>query len=156
MLAQTALWVRGVTYVCSLRVVDVIKYITIVTLFFYRHTLLSGMYSLRHSNLQSRSVPRRSNSLKVSAKPTKSVERTKEVNWFTLGVAASSSIAILSASLVTVLTLREAQFETQHLDEEFNKLQHKVELLEEKDIQHEIVIEALVSEILKLREIGIV
>ena len=117
------------------------------------------MYSLRHSNLQLKSGVRGKTSRKVSvcAKRTVNLEYTKsEVNLITLGIAACSSIAVLSASLVAVLTLREAQFEGQHLEEEFDKLQHKVELLEQKDIQHEAVIEALVSEIIQLREIGVV
>lgn len=117
------------------------------------------MYSLRHSNLLVKSGLRRkpSRTVSVCAKRSVSVENTKsEVNLITLGIAVCSSVAVLSASLVAVLTLREAQFEAQHLEEEFDKLQHKVELLEQKDIQHEAVIEALVLEILKLREIGVV
>lgn len=77
-------------------------------------------------------------------------------NLIGLGVSVCSALVVLSACTVTALTLREAEFETQHMLEDYAKLESKVMMLEDKDVQHELVINALVNEILKLRDIGIV
>lgn len=73
-----------------------------------------------------------------------------------LGVSICSALVLLSACTVTTLTLREAQMETQSIVERYSKLEDKVKMLEDKDVKHEFVINALVNEILKLRDIGIV
>lgn len=77
-------------------------------------------------------------------------------NFVGFGVSICSALVLLSACTATALTLREAQIETQSIVERYGKLEDKVKMLEDKDVQHEFVINALVNEILKLRDIGFV
>ena len=72
-----------------------------------------------------------------------------------LGISVCSSIVALSVCTVAVLTLREASFETEKLHEEYDKLKEEIELLKDKDVKHELVINAVVNELLELRNIGI-
>lgn len=73
-----------------------------------------------------------------------------------LGLSICTALVLLSACTVTTLSLREVDIEKQHLMEDYAKLEEKVMMLEDKDVQHEIVINALVNEVMKLRDIGIV
>lgn len=69
-----------------------------------------------------------------------------------LAVSVCSAIVALSACMVTAVTLRDAQ----HMLHEYDSLEEKVKMLEYKDMQHELVLNILVNELLKLRDIGIV
>lgn len=83
-------------------------------------------------------------------------QKSLDNNFVGLGVSVCSALVLLSACTVTALTLRETQIETQSIIERYGKLEDKVEMLEDRDVQYEFVINALVNEILKLRDIGIV
>jgi len=99
----------------------------------------------------------------VYARQTKSPVRTKQDTTYTplsnniigFGISVCSSIVALSICSVVVLTLRETSFEAEKLHEEYDILHEEVELLKDRDVQHEIVINALVNELLELRNIGI-
>lgn len=67
-----------------------------------------------------------------------------------------SSILFLSTSIVLVLSAREMNIEAERLQDKYDKLQQDIRHLEEKNIQDEIMINAIVGKILELRSIGIV
>jgi hypothetical protein len=67
-----------------------------------------------------------------------------------------SSILFLSTSIVLVLSAREMNIEAERLQDKYDKLQQDIRHLEEKNIQDEIIINAIVGKILELRSIGIV
>lgn len=111
------------------------------------------MYRLNRLNTQV-VKPKRQVSV-YATRQTKQTNTNPHNNIIGLGISVCSSIVALSICTVTVLTLRETSFESQKLHEEYDKLKEEIEILEEKDIKHELVINALVNELLELRNIGI-
>lgn len=89
-------------------------------------------------------------------KHTNDYKEGVDSNIIGFGVSICSALVVLSACTVTALTLREANIEKQSFIEDYVELEKKVMVLEDKDVQYEIVINALVNELMKLRDIGIV
>lgn len=84
------------------------------------------------------------------------VSHDKNSGLFISSTLVLSSILFLSTSIVLILSAREMNLEAERLQDKYDKLQEAVKHLEEKNIQDEIVINAIVGKILELRSIGIV
>jgi hypothetical protein len=67
-----------------------------------------------------------------------------------------SSIMVLSTCIVMILCARETNMEALSLQEEYNKLYEEVKHLEEKNMDDEMMINAIVGEVVKLKSIGII
>jgi hypothetical protein len=88
------------------------------------------------------------------AKPSK-----KHDTEGTHALYVASSIAVLGASLVLIATAREVHLELEKAHEEYTRLQHvtrQLSKIKDKQVNDEIILNALVEEIVKLREIGII
>jgi hypothetical protein len=67
-----------------------------------------------------------------------------------------SSILFLSTSIVLILSAREMNIEAERFQERYDKLQADIKHLEEKNIQDELMINAIVGRMIELKSIGIV
>lgn len=67
-----------------------------------------------------------------------------------------SSVMVLSTCIVMILCARETNIEATNLQEKYNKLYEEVKHLEEKNMEDEIMINAIVGEIIELKSIGII
>ena len=67
-----------------------------------------------------------------------------------------SSVMVLSTCIVMILCARETNMEALSLQEEYNKLYEEVKHLEEKNMDDEMMINAIVGEVVKLKSIGII
>ena len=67
-----------------------------------------------------------------------------------------SSIMVLSTCIVMILCARETNMEALSLQEKYNKLYEEVKHLEEKNMEDEMMINAIVGEVVKLKSIGII
>lgn len=84
------------------------------------------------------------------------VVHDKNNGLFISSTLVLSSILFLSTSIVLILSARELNIEAERLQYKYDKLQEAVKHLEEKNMQDEIMINAIVGKILELRSIGIV
>lgn len=112
------------------------------------------MFRLRHINPRVCRVVKHCCSKRDAPRKTLTID--VDTNLIGLGVSICSSLLVLSAGIVTVLTLRESSFEAQHLHKEYDYLRNKIDLIEEKEMQHEMLIDAIVTEIIELKHIGVV
>lgn len=67
-----------------------------------------------------------------------------------------SSVMVLSTCIVMILTARETNMEANSLQEKYDKLYEEVKHLEEKSMEDEMMINAIVGEIVELKSIGII
>jgi hypothetical protein len=67
-----------------------------------------------------------------------------------------SSIMVLTTCIVLIITARQTSIEAESLHEQYDKLYEQVHMLEEKNIQDEIVLNAVVGRIVELNSIGII
>ena len=67
-----------------------------------------------------------------------------------------SSILFLSTSIVLILSAREMNVEAERLQDKYTKIQEDIKHLEEKNIQDERIINAIVGKMIELRSIGII
>lgn len=67
-----------------------------------------------------------------------------------------SSIMVLCTCFVMILCARETSLEAHNLYEKYNKLYEEVKHLEEKNMDDEMMINTIVSEIVELKNIGII
>lgn len=77
----------------------------------------------------------------------------------TRAIYIASAIAIVGASLVFIATVREFNLDLEKAHEEYVRLQHmsrQLSTLKQKQVNDEIILNALIEEIVKLREIGII
>jgi hypothetical protein len=75
---------------------------------------------------------------------------------FVFTTLAFSSVMVLSTCIVMILTARETNMEANSLQEKYNKLYEEVKHLEEKNMEDEMIINAIVGEIVQLKSIGII
>lgn len=74
-------------------------------------------------------------------------------------ISIACAVAAVSVSLVLITTAREFNLDLEKTNEEYARLQHvsmQLSTLKRKQIEDEIILNALVEEIIKLREIGVV
>jgi hypothetical protein len=77
----------------------------------------------------------------------------------TRALCIASAIALVSASLVFITTAREFNLDLEKSQQEYTRLQdvsRQLTTLKEKQLEDEIMLNALIEEILKLRHIGII
>ena len=77
----------------------------------------------------------------------------------TRALYVASAIAVLGASLVLIATVREFNLDLEKSNQEYIRLQHvsrQLSTLKEKQVEDEIMLNALIEEIVKLRQIGII
>lgn len=67
-----------------------------------------------------------------------------------------SSVMVLSTCILMILTARETNMEANGLQEKYDKMLEEVKHLEEKNMEDEMMINAIVGEIVKLKSIGII
>lgn len=67
-----------------------------------------------------------------------------------------SSVMVLSTCIVMILTARETSMEANSLQEKYDKLYEEMKHLEEKSMEDEMMINAIVGEIVELKSIGII
>lgn len=67
-----------------------------------------------------------------------------------------SSVMVLSTCIVMILCARETSMEANTLQEKYNKLHEEIKQLEDKNIEDEMMINAIVGEIIELKSIGII
>jgi hypothetical protein len=91
--------------------------------------------------------------------PQKPQKPQKPDTHATHALNIATAIAIVGASLVLIATAREFNLDLEKSHQEYTKMQHvsrQLSTLREQQIKDEILLNALVEEILKLREIGII
>jgi hypothetical protein len=67
-----------------------------------------------------------------------------------------SSVMVLSTCIVMILCARETNMEANGLQEKYTKLYEEVKHLEAKNMDDEMMINAIVGEVVKLKSIGII
>ena len=67
-----------------------------------------------------------------------------------------SSVMVLSTCIVMILCARETNMEASRLQEKYNKLYEEVKHLEDKNKDDEMMINAIVGEIIELKSFGII
>lgn len=73
-------------------------------------------------------------------------------------ISIACAVAAVSVSLVLITTAREFNLDLEKTNQEYTKLQHisrQLSILKEKQFQDEMILNALVEEIIKLRQIGV-
>jgi hypothetical protein len=73
------------------------------------------------------------------------ISHNKNSGLFISSTLVLSSILFLSTSIVLILSAREMNIEAERLQDKYDKLQEAVKHLEEKNIQDEIMINAIVG-----------
>lgn len=74
-------------------------------------------------------------------------------------LSIACAIAIVSTSLVLIATAREFNLDLEKSNQEYIKLQHmsrQLSTLQKKQVEDEMLLNALTEEIIKLRQIGVV
>jgi hypothetical protein len=76
-------------------------------------------------------------------------------NFVVFTTCAFSSIIVLTTCICLIICARETTMEAAKLHDDYTSVKHELKQLEEKNIEDEMIINALVNEIISLRNIGV-
>lgn len=95
----------------------------------------------------------------VSVKPLSQPQKTNHIidnGIYVFATCMFSAVMVLSACIVMILTARETQMESIQLKDKYDKVYEEVHHLEDKILDDEQMLNAVVNTIVQLKSIGIV
>lgn len=139
---------------CPVRCMKYNKYTVQLDIFTKQY---NGKY--KNNILVCKNHKRHSNNINVDDDNKNNIKKTTKVDKDSLWMfttAVLTSVMVLSTCIVMILCARETNIEATNLQEKYNKLYKEVKHLEEKNVEDEFMIGAIVDEIIKLKSIGII
>ncbi len=116
-------------------------------------------YNVKYKNNIIICKSNKSNSHNVDDDNKNNIKKTTKIDKDSLLMFTTvvfSSVMVLSTCIVMILCARETNMEATNLQEKYDKLYEEVKHLEEKNVEDEFMIGAIVDEIIKLKSIGII
>lgn len=123
---------------------------------YYNKVLSSSIYKFRPKSyaIRCQSKHVENNKLRQSKQPIKS--ETKKLSKIDIAVYAFASISVISSCLVLLVVTWESERELDKLKGEYEDIRQQLHYIQKKQVKDEIVIDAIVENIVKLRDIGVV